>query len=49
MNKMENISNTKLKAFIVIGTIGVAIILIADYVHSVLNKGIEGIKLIGLF
>ena len=49
MNEIDHISDTKLKAYIVIGAIGVAIILIADYVYMVFNKGIEGVKMIGWF
>jgi len=44
---MDEIPDTKLKAYIVIGAIGVAVILVADFTYAILNKGITGIKLIG--
>ncbi len=49
MDEMEHISDLKLKTYIVVGTIGVAVILIADFAHRILHKGLEGIKMIGWF
>jgi hypothetical protein len=49
MDEMDTIPETKLKAYIVVGAIGVAVILIADLAYMIFNKGIEGIKTIGWF
>jgi hypothetical protein len=40
---MNNISDTKLKAYILVGAIGVALILMANFTYMVLHKGFERI------
>jgi hypothetical protein len=49
MEEMDHIPETKLKAYMLVGAIGVAVILIADLTYMVLHKGLEGIKMIGWF
>jgi hypothetical protein len=49
MNERDQISDTKLKAYILVGAIGVAAILIADFTYTLLHKSLEGIKMIGWF
>ena len=44
---MKEISDTRLKAYIIVGAVGVAMILVADLISTAINKGIEGVKLIG--
>jgi hypothetical protein len=45
---MNELSDTKLKAYILVGSIGVAVIVSIQLISSVIHKGLEGIKLIGL-
>lgn len=44
---MDEISETRLKAYIMVGAVGVAVILVADFISMSIRKSIEGIKLIG--
>ena len=47
---MNEISDAKLKAFILVGTIGITVILSAKIIFSILHKSVDaGSKLIGLF
>jgi hypothetical protein len=43
----DDISDAKFKAYVVVSAIGVAVILIADFMNLTLHKGLEWIKLIG--
>ena len=45
---MNEISETKLQAYILVGAIGVAVILSADFISRIAHKGVEWIKMIGL-
>jgi hypothetical protein len=44
---MNEISQTKLQAYILVGAIGVAVILSADFISRIAHKGVEWIKMIG--
>jgi hypothetical protein len=44
---MNEISETKLQAYILVGAIGVAVILSVDFVSKIAHKGVEWIKVIG--
>ena len=47
---MNEISNGKLKAFMLVGTIGLIVIISAKLMCEILHKGVnDGIKLIGSF
>jgi hypothetical protein len=45
---MKEISETKLQAYILVGAIGVAVILSADFISRIAQRGVEWIKVIGL-
>lgn len=49
MDKTGQVSAIKLKAYILVGAVGVIIILMADFAIRVFHKGVEGIKMIGWF
>lgn len=49
MDAKNPIPNTKLIAFTIIGAIGVTVILIADFAHTIIHKGLEQIRMIGWF
>jgi hypothetical protein len=46
-NENNDISDAKLKAYVVVSAIGVAVILIADFMNLTLHKGLEWMKMIG--
>ena len=49
MDEKNHISGARIKAFMVMGTIGIAVILIADYAYRLIHKGFEQIKMTGWF
>lgn len=49
MDENNHIPEAKIKVFMVMGTIGIAVILIADFAYKLIHKGFEQIKMTGWF